>query len=359
MKTLPMKHSLRFSTLLALCLVGLFLVACKKPDVARPPVAKVRVETTPAVEIETPEVLRLTGNLKGELETDLAANVAGRVLEVLVERGSKVTKGAIIARVDVSAAALALAEAKVQIATTETQASIDQVECDRFQKLKERGAVTDLEYEQVMARCKRAPLSLDAAKARASIAAKNVGDGVIRAPFAGVVTDRAIEVGEYVQASTRIASIANVNSLRLEFSVPEANYPAVKKDSEVSFRVVAYGDREFSGKVIHIGSAIRSTRDVLVEAAVDNADGELLPGMFANLSLIVGKKRVPAVPQAAVFQQNSKPNAFVVKDRVLEQRVLQVSAAKDGLVPVLAGISLGEPVVAAYKADLANGQAVE
>jgi membrane fusion protein, multidrug efflux system len=110
---------------------------------------------------------------------------------------------------------------------------------------------------------------------------------------------------------------------------------------------------------VRIGGAIRSTRDVLVEAAVENVGGELLPGMFANVSLIVGTKRVAAVPAAAVFQQNSKPNAFAVKDGMLEQRVLQVSAADNGMVPVLAGVAVGEPVVAAYKADLANGQAVQ
>jgi len=339
--------------------LSLALTGCKKPEAVRPPVHKVKVDTLAAASIETPEVLRLTGNLKGERETELAANVSGRVLETLVERGARVEKGTIIARIDTSAAALQLAEAKVQVATTETQASIDQVECDRYQKLKERGAVTDLEYEQVMARCKKAPLSLDAAKARASIAAKNVGDGVIRAPFSGVVTDRFIEVGEYVQASTRVVSIANVDALRLEFSVPEANYPAVKQGSEVRFRVVAYGEREFIGKVVHIGGAVRSTRDVLVEAAVENQDASLLPGMFANVSLIVGKRQVPAVPASAVFQQNAKPNAFVVKDGVLEQRVLQLAEARGNDVPVLAGIAVGDRVVAAYRTELANGQAVE
>jgi len=348
------------STLLVLVLSSVALTGCKKAEaVHQAPVQKVKVETVVAAEVDTLDVLRLTGNLKGERETELAANVSGRVLETLIERGSKVTKGQIIARIDTSAAALQLAEAKVQIATTETQTSIDQVECDRYQKLKERGAVTDLEYSQVMARCKKNPLSLDAAKARASIAAKNVGDGVIRAPFAGVITDRFIEVGEYVQPNTRVVSIANVDSLRLEFSVPEANYPAVKLDSEVRFGVAAYGAREFSGKVIHIGGAIRNTRDVLVEAEVPNVGGELLPGMFANVSLILGSKRVAAVPAAAVFQQNAKPNAFAVKNGVLEQRVLQVSTAKDGLVPVLAGIAVGEPVVAAHKVGLSNGQAVE
>jgi len=342
-----------------LMLAGFVLTGCKKPEAARPTVQKVKVETLAAAAIETPEVLRLTGNLKGERETELAANVSGRVLETLVERGARVEKGTIIARIDTSAAALQLAEAKVQVATTETQASIDQVECDRYQKLKERGAVTDLEYENVMARCKKAPLSLDAAKARVSIAAKNVGDGVIRAPFAGVVTDRSIEVGEYVQPNTRVVSIANVDSLRLEFSVPEANYPAVKPDSEVRFRVVAYGDREFTGKVVHIGGAVRSTRDVLVEAEVPNQDSVLLPGMFANVSLVVGKRQVPAVPVTAVFQQNAKPNAFVVKNGVLEQRVLQVAEARGQEIPVLVGISVGDKVVAAYRAELANGQAVE
>jgi membrane fusion protein, multidrug efflux system len=273
-----------------------------------------------------------------------------------VERGSRVKQGDIIARVDVRQAALQLAEAKVQVESSRTQQNIDDLECERYAKLKDRDAVTDIEFAQVMARCKRNPLSVEAAQARVSLAAKNVGDGIIRAPFSGVVTERFVEVGEYVQSATRVVALAEVDALQLNFSLPEANYPQVRIGSEVLFSVSAYPDKPFHGKVVHIGGAVRSTRDVLIEAGVDNVDGTLLPGMFADVGLVVGAESHPALPKEAVFTQNNKPNAFVLKGGFLEQRVLQVVESQGNLVVAKRGIEAGEQIVTPYRDELKNGK---
>jgi membrane fusion protein (multidrug efflux system) len=163
-------------------------------------------------------------------------------------------------------------------------------------------------------------------------------------------------------------SIVQVEELRLEFSVPEANWPDLKQGADVALRVSAYGDTVFHGKVSHIAGAVRETRDVLVEATVPNAEHKLLPGMFADVALTVGQRTLPSVPRAAMFEQNGKQNVFVVKDGRLEQRVLQLDAdgsarGQDstdapGRVPVLRGVSQGEQVVSTYAKDLSNGQAV-
>ncbi|MEO6598854.1 MAG: efflux RND transporter periplasmic adaptor subunit [Polyangiaceae bacterium] len=333
---------------------------CKKapPPTAKPPAAPVHVDALTVVAVDTPAKLRLTGSLRGARETELAANVSGRVLETFIERGASIQKGALLARVDVSAAALALAEAKLQVATSKTQEEINQADCARYEQLKARGAATDLEYDQVTAKCKTAPLNLETAKARQSIAAKNVGDGAIRAPFAGVIADRYVDVGEYVQSSSKVVSIAQIDELRLEFSVPEANWPSVKTGADVVFRVTAYGDALFHGKVAHIAGAVRDTRDVLVEATVLNTDRKLLPGMFASVDLSIGKRMLPALPKSAVFAQNGKQNVYVIKEGLIEQRTLQTSDEFEDQIPVLRGVEVGERVVREYKPELSNGQAV-
>ena len=192
-----------------------------------------------------------------------------------------------------------------------------------------------------------------------SIAAKNVGDGVIRSPFSGVITERYVEVGEYVQASSRVVSIAQVDELRLEFSVPEQNFPSVKLGATVDFRVAAYGAQRFDGKVAHISGAVRDTRDVIVEATVANPERRLLPGMFADVELTIGRETLPSVPETAVFESNGKLNVLVVKDGVLEQRVLQAAPELAGRVPVRRGVALGERVVGRYASNLKNGQRVK
>lgn len=351
-------HPLRTAALLGatalLCLLA--ATGCRKAEAEPGKTAvAVKVETVQAKAIHVSDVLQLTGTLRGERETELAANVNGRVIKVLVERGATVKAGELIARVDVKTAALQLAEARVQIATTKTQQEIDQVECERYQKLKERGAVTDIEYANVMARCTRAPLSLEAAEARANLAAKSVGDGLIRAPFTGVVTDRFVEIGEYVQPQTRVVALADVSSLRLEFSVPEANYPSVQVGTDLSFKVVAYGERQFHGRVSYLGGAVRATRDVIVEAKVENEQSVLLPGMFANVQLPRGQVERPAVPFTALFNQNGKANLFVVEGGILSQRVVQTDARFGDQVPIRSGLAVGDQVVAVHRPDLTNG----
>jgi membrane fusion protein (multidrug efflux system) len=281
------------------------------------------------------------------------------VTQLAFERGQRVKKGEVIAQVDVSTAALALAEARVALETSKTQEGIDQAECARYEQLKGTGAIADIEYDRMTAKCKTAPLNREAAEARRRIAAKNVGDGKIRSPFDSVVTDRHVEEGEYVQPSSRVVSLAQVSDLRLAFSLPEQNYPEVKIGAEVLFRVAAYGEQSFVGTVAHVAGAVRETRDVLVEAAVKNQDQKLLPGMFADVQIVVGRESLPSVSKLAVFEGNGKLNVLVVTDGVIEQRVLQPGPEVNGRLTVRRGVALGERVVAPYSPDLKNGQLVK
>lgn len=351
------------SSLLLLSLVGLGgLVGCNRPAQAKsedaaPPI---HVETTDVTEIDAPILLRLTGSLKGAKETDLAANAAGRVTKTFVERGAEVKQGQILAQLDTGAAALSLAEAKVAVATSKTQEDINKADCARYEQLKAKGAVTDLEYDQVTAKCKTAPLSLEAAQARQSIAAKNVGDGTIRAPFAGVVSERYVDVGEYVQASSKVVSLAIVNELRLEFSVPEANVGQVATGSKVDFKVAAFKDDNFQGTVRYVSGAVRaSTRDLVAEALVQNPDKKLLPGMFADVELTVGQAKLPSVPVASVFERQAKKRVYVVADGHLQERVLQVGAKVGDRLTAEAGIKVGDKVVTGKLDGLTNGARVE
>lgn len=347
-----------FSLTLALALLP---AACKpKTDPAPPATAPpVAVSSDVVTNIDVPRTLRLTGTLRGERETYLAANVAGRVTSMKLERGQRVGKGELIAEVDVSAAALSLKEARLAVETSKTQEAINQADCVRYEKLKASGAVTELEYDQVTAKCKTAPLNRETAEARQNIAAKNVGDGRIRSPFAGIVTDRFVQVGEYVQPSSRVVSLAQVSDLRLEFSLPEQNYPDVKEGESVSFRVAAYGKELFTGTVSHIAGAVRETRDVLVEATVKNPDQRLLPGMFADVELTVGTENLPSVPKAAVFDANGKQNVFAIQNGALEQRVLQPGAELGDRLSLRRGVVAGERVVTPYSSELKNGQRVQ
>ena len=307
--------------------------AAKTEDTAPPPI---HVTTQAITETDAPTSIRFTGSLKGTKETDLAANVRGRVVQTFVERGSEVKQGTVLVQVDTSGAALSLAAARVDLATTQTQDAINRSDCARFEQLKAHGAISDYEYDQTAAKCKTAALSIEAAEVRRQVAAKNLGDGTVRAPFTGTVTERSVEVGEFLEEKSKVVSIAQIDELRLQLTLPEANVPSMKVGARISFKVAAYGDESFTGEIRFVSGAVRpTTRDVVAEAVVPNADRRLLPGMFADGELITGTQKLPMVPTEALFERQEKKRVYIVDDGHLRERVIQVGPAVPGGVSVV------------------------
>jgi len=345
--------------------LGLSLAACKRgptqsPETSPAASAAASVRTEPATLLEVPKTLRLTGTLRGDREVDLAANATGRVLRVNIERGMAIKPGQVLATLDVRAATLSATEAEAQARSAKAQNEQARDECARYEKLKQSGAVSDLEYQQKIIQCRTLPLSADAATARAALAAQNVGDGIVRAPFAGIIAERFIEVGQYVRQDSKVATLVAVDPLRLELAVPEAEVSRVAIGAEVGFGVSAYPGRRFSGKIQFISGVVRaSTRDLVVEAVVDNPERVLLPGMFADVELSVGSQKLPSVPRASLVTRDAQSRLFVVLDGRVEERVVALGPALGERIAVLRGVSSNEAVVVSDPLQLQNGQAVQ
>lgn len=321
--------------------------------------APVEVQSEAVTSIDVPRTLRLTGTLKGDRETDLAANANGRVLATSVERGEQIKPGQVLAKLDTRAAALSALDARVQVESFRAQEEQARGECDKYEQLKARGAISDLEYQQKITQCRTLPLSVQAASARAALAAQNVGDGIIRAPFAGVVTERYVEVGQYVSQSSRVVTIVSADPLRLQITVPEAQVANVKEGAAVSFTVAAYADRRFEGKVRFVSGALRSTtRDLVAEAIVANPERLLIPGMFADVELVVGTQKLPSVAAKAVRELDDQARVFVVTNGRLEERIVALGAKVGDRVAIARGVKDGEQVVVSDAAGLANGRKV-
>lgn len=345
-----------------LLLASVFVLGCRNAPASTndagvaPPVS---VQTEDVTEIEVPTYLRISGNVRGFRETDLAANAAGRVVSTSVERGAVVTVGQELAKLDVRAAALTASEASAMAASARAQEAQARIDCERNEKLRATGAISQAEYDRIAMTCRTMPLNAEAATARARLAAQNVGDGIIRAPFAGVVTERFVEVGQYVRHDSRVVTLVSTDPLRLEIAVPEAKSAEVKEGAEVAFRVSAYPDEVFRGKLRFVSGAVRpTTRDLVAEALVDNPDGKLKPGMFADVELAVGTRKAPSVPKAAIIHRDGKAHAFFVTNGRLEERILSLGPERDDRVAVFKGATLGEKVAVTEAAKLANGQRV-
>src|SRR5262245_61094385 len=258
----------------------LFVAACKKPEspeAAGPKAA----DSSPAVKVETadvqhqkmPRYLTLTGSVMADKQSEVAANVAGRVATTYVERGQPVKAGQVLAIVDSKAAGFQAAAANAQSQAAETQVASAKQDCERADTLFKQGAMAKAEYDRQKAQCTAQLFQANAARANADLAGKLAGDTVIRAPIDGIVRARYVNVGEYVQPASKVASLFAIDPVRVSISVPEKAVSQVAAGQLLNLTVTAYEHRQFPAVVKFVAPALRAgTRDLIIEASASNKD---------------------------------------------------------------------------------------
>jgi membrane fusion protein (multidrug efflux system) len=319
----------------------------------------ISVKLGAATPIKIPRVLTLSGSLTGAEQAQVAAGAAGKILATYVERGSVVKKGAVLARLDVRILGAQAEEAAAQVETLKAQQSQARLDCDRTQHMFDKGAIAKADFDRTQTQCVTAKWSLAAAEARKTQVAESLRDAQIRAPFSGLVVERAVTAGEYVRTDSRIVTLVSVDALRVELTVPEADVARIKPGMAVDFQTTG-GDTRYLGHVKYIGPSVRQqSRDAVVEATVDNPAHELRPGMFVTARLALGEDAVPAVPKSAVRVDGAQRRVFVAVDGRLEERVVQVAEERAGAIPVLNGLKPGDRVVENVTADVRDGARVK
>jgi membrane fusion protein (multidrug efflux system) len=348
-----------------LMVVVLVVAACKKPDAAADP--KSSVTNLPPVKVETadvqhqqmPRFLTLTGSVFADRQSEVAANVAGRIATTQVERGKAVKQGDILAIVDSKAAGFSAAAANAQSQAAETQVELAKQECARADTLFSQGALAKAEFDRLKSQCNAELFRANAARANADLAGKLAGDTVIRAPIDGIVGERYINVGEYVQPMSRVASIYAINPVRVSISVPEAAVALVKEGQNLQVRVAAWPDRSFVATVKFVSPALRAgTRDLVVEASAPNADGALKPGMFASVLLQTGEEEQPTVPRDAIKGDGTTKRMFLARAGLAYEMVVRTGVEKDGRIAVIEPLPKGEKVILKPPPGLRDGSQI-
>ena len=336
--------------------------ACNGHDEAKakPPPAREHVEAVTAEQKQVPRELTLTGVLVANERTDLAANASGRVVRVFVELGERVPAGAPIAQLDKRTAVLAAREATANVQSAIEQLSASQKDCDRYQLLLAKGTITQQAYDRAIGQCQMQGASQMAARVRVEQAAQQLADATVRAPFAGKIADRAVHVGDYVRPDSKVVTLLADDPLRLRLTVPENQIFAVKPGLAVRFTSSGIPERSFLATVKFIGGEVREqTRDLVVEAVVDNHDGALLPGMFVSAHLSTGASYLPVVSKQALVAGASAPSVFIIDGDRVRQRMVQLGPPSGELLSVLDGIKPGDRVVLNPSNKLSDGTLVD
>ncbi|HEY1402509.1 MAG TPA: efflux RND transporter periplasmic adaptor subunit [Pyrinomonadaceae bacterium] len=204
--------------------------------------------------------------------------------------------------------------------------------------------------------------AVSSARAQVAIAQKAVADAIIRAPYAGYVSNRPIAVGEYVTPAAVIATVLRTNPIKLQLQVPEAEVPFISPGMSVSLEVEAHRDRKFAGRVTAVNPAIDPvSRAATIEAAVENGDNALRAGMFATARIVrSGGSHAVYVPRAAVFsdQNTQSYRVFVIDKDTAKLRVVQIGTEEGGSIQILSGVNADEIVATSNLEQLFEGARV-
>ena len=356
------------------------------------PAAVVLVTRSPIV-----DSLNLSGTFRPYQEVDVHAKVAGYIQHIFVDVGDKVKQGQVLAVLEVPELNAQVLGAKADIQRTQNAIDRARSEIERAQsthsayhaaytRLKEAasarpGLIAEQELDDAMAKNNESEATVVSARAalaeaqsQLSVAQANLeriaaleAYSQITAPFTGVITKRYADTGALIQAGTSSATqslpvvrLAEWSKLRLVVPVPESAVPQIHLASIVKVRVPALG-RTFDGKVARFADALdQQTRTMQTEIDVDNLDGTLVEGMYAETYLILNHKDgVLTVPIQAISRNGSMVSVLVVNDRnQIEERPVKLGYEGSDRIEIQSGLAEKDRVVIGNRSDFRPGEKV-
>ncbi|MBP7146385.1 MAG: efflux RND transporter periplasmic adaptor subunit [Acidobacteria bacterium] len=312
--------------------------------------------TTVVARVEQwPNDLNSVGTVEPERGVMVSADLPGIVESISFESGTHVAAGEVLAKLDTS-------QERAQLASAEAQRELAEANLRRMTELRDEGVISQAEYDQAAATAKQSTASVG--EIRATIERKT-----IRAPFAGIVGIRQVNLGQYLAPGTPVVPLQSLDPIHVDFAIPQQQVSRVKLGAEVG--VTADGlPGPITGRVTAVDSVIdEATRNVQVQATFDNPRGVLRPGMFVEAQLALGaSSSAIALPASAISYAPYGDSVFVVEQmkspegqpyRGVRQQFVKLGPARGDLVAVLDGVKAGEEVVTSGGFKLRNGAAVQ
>jgi len=344
---------MNFFRIFIVCLVGFSMVAvtgCKKEKSKTPASkqggGKVPVEVMVIGGQTINNVIFSTGTLLPDEETGLRPEIPGRITGIHFTEGDWVKKGQLLFKIND-------AELKAQLAKTEIlekQAADDEF---RKRKLVEINAISQEEYDISLN-------NLNAVKADKAFIQAQIDKTAVNAPFDGVIGLRQVSPGSYVNTGQILATIRNINPLKLEFSVPEKYSGMLNTGYPVSFALSA-SEKQYNGKVYVIDPGIEpSTRAFKVRALCRNDQRELFPGAFAKVTVNLGTiNNAVMVPSEAIIPQIKGQNVFLFKSGKVVSTEVETGLRTADQVQIVTGLKSGDTLICTGLLQIRNGSEVE
>jgi RND family efflux transporter MFP subunit len=362
----------------------------------------------PGVNVHTAQVQRmpiqrsvdLSGTLVSPDQARVSNEVAGPVVDVLVEIGQDVRVGQELVRLETTELKLALERAESALRQTEAQLGIeaslgsqvppdDQIASIRtavanrddaraqftraqelfgkglsskadFDTAQVRVRVTEALYQAAVEDVQSLKASLQDRRAAYELAKKKLADAVIRAPVPGAVAERTVQRGEYIRENTPVVTIVRMNPLKLRTGVQEKYANLIRANQPVAFMVEPYPDEMFHGKIAYISPSVdQATRTFIVEILVDNPAQKLKPGFFAKGDILIGRdENVMAVPEETVSILAGVSSVYVIEGGVVKQTTVQLGQHEGKFVEIVSGLKGDETLAASNLNELVSGMRI-
>ncbi|MDD4966640.1 efflux RND transporter periplasmic adaptor subunit [Halothiobacillus sp.] len=296
------------------------------------------------------------GSLQAEQSTQLATEVSGLITQIHFKSGQAVKAGEKLLELND-------APLKAQLAQLQAAATLARQNLTRDQAQLKISAVSRAVVESDQA-------TLKSAEAQVKQQEALIDQKILKAPFAGKLGIRKVDLGEYLSAGTAVVSLQKLDPMYVDFTIPQSELSLVTIGKKISIQTNAFAGKTFEGKITAIEPQVdTSTRNITVRAAIANPDGMLMPGLFVTAHVDQGEpQQYLTLPSTAIAYNPYGSTVFVVKDEgkddkgkpklTVEQRVVTTGPTRGDQVAVLSGLKAGETVVTAGQLKLRNGAPV-
>src|SRR5215831_1039076 len=316
----------------------------------------VTVTSASVKEEDWPPRLSAVGSVSASQGAVVSTELAGIVSEINFENGAEAKKGEVLMKLDASQeeALLRSAQAEAQLARTDLE---------RARDLAMKKVVSSAELDSAQSKFTRLNAVVD--QMRSNIAKKSV-----IAPFDGQLGIRQVNVGQMINAGQQVVALTALEPVYVDFALPEQHLSKLSKNLEVTVRADAFPGRQFKGKLTAINSMVDPvTRNVALQATLDNPDHTLHPGMFAKVEVDLAQtKKTIVIPGSAVSYAPYGDSVFVIEKQkdpktgkeseVLRQQFVRIGEARGDFVAVTQGLKAGQELVGTGVFKLRNGMVV-
>lgn len=402
-----------FALFLIVCISLITFSGCTKNVKTTSEETAVPVKTSKIIRGTIQNINTISGRIIGDKEINVVGKVSGRVAEVLVDVGDRVKKGDVLVKLEteelmdqLKQAEAALAAAEANLKANESGAiprQLDQArsayrqaeanylnakdDYERMKALYEEQAISKQDFDSIILKYTVAKTQYESAKeqlrlteessvrniealraqvkqAQASVdlIRTNIKNSTITSPIDGIISNRFVDPGEMAAAGSPVVTAVNIDKVKIEINVPEAEINKLSAGQELDVTVEAISDNNtFKGTITNISPAADAqTRLFQVKLLIDNEEHILKPGMFAQVKLITEtKKDALLIPKDAIVMKKEGNIVYVVKDNRVVQRNVKLGITNLEYVEVLEGLSEGEEVVVTGQNLLCEGALVK